>query len=488
MVKLSSVLALVLACLAAGSARAAEFGANDDTGKFLAGSSGGFYAGMASVGLKTNVITLRWDPALPDAIPDRMELDAALPKAQEAGVRIVFALYGARPTVFTDEGAAPEDFAAWVTLVATTYPQVTEYVIGNEPNQPRFWRPQFDWDGQQASAAAFGPVLAASYDALKAIDPAITVVGLGLSPRGNDRPNARDNVSTSPVRFLKALGDWYRLSGRRLPLMDALGFHPYPSSNRDGLERGYVWPNAGVADLGRIKLAIWDAFAKTPQPTTANGLKLYLDELGWQVDTQASAAYTGWENVAVTDEITQARIYGRLVRLLACDPSVAAVNLFGFRDQSDRFGFQAGLQRADGTPRPAAGAVAAALEETGGACLGELKGWRVTRGVVGASVSFAGAGFTATAREEATYRAGLFRAGTASTRIERELTSRRSSLSTKTGLLRANRWPRVTLSTRVLRPGRYVLAVRLVAWANPKRASVFVSRPLAVARPVRQRP
>ena len=166
--------------------------------------------------------------------------------------------------------------------------------------------------------------------------------------------------------------------------------------------------------------------------------------------------------------------------MLVCDPSIADVNLFGFRDETDRLGFQAGLLRADGTPRPAAAAVEAAIQQTAGGCLGELKGWRVTRGVVGASVTFSGAGFTASAREESTYTAGLFRAGTTTSRIERELSARRSSLVTKTGLLRANRVPRVTLSTRVLRPGRYVLGIRLAAWANPKRASVFLGRPLTV--------
>jgi hypothetical protein len=478
-----AVLLLLVASLAAGTARAAEFGANDDTGKFLGDASGSFFTDMAALGLRTNVVTLRWDPQSPDAIPDRERLDAALPLAEAAGVRVVFAVYGARPTVFTDEGATPEQFAAWLDLVARTYPQVTRYVVGNEPNQPRFWRPQFDELGAQASAAAFGPVLAAAYDALKAVDPAISVVGIGLSPRGNDRPNAFENVSTSPVRFLKALGEWYRASGRRLPLMDALSFHPYPSSNRDGIDRGYVWPNAGIADLGRIKLAIWDAFAKTGQPTTANGLELSLDELGWQVGTDAVAGYTGWENVPVTDEGTQARIYGELVRLLACDPSVADVNLFGFRDEPDRTGFQAGLVRADGTVRPAAESVRRALEDTAGGCPGELHGWRVTRGVVGAAVTFAGRGFTVTAREQAIYRAGLFRAGTASTRIERVLTARPASLETKQGLVRANRFPTVWLPTRRLAPGRYVLAVRLTAWANPARAKVFLSRSLVVPPP-----
>jgi hypothetical protein len=121
---------------------------------------------------------------------------------------------------------------------------VRQYVVGNEPNQPAFFRPQFA-KGKQASARRFGPYLAAGYDALKAVDPAITVVGVGLSPRGNDRPAARSNVSTSPVRFLAALGAWYRASKRTRPLMDGFSFHPYPNRATDPLERGYPWPNAG---------------------------------------------------------------------------------------------------------------------------------------------------------------------------------------------------------------------------------------------------
>ena len=103
-------------------------------------------------------------------------------------------------------------------------------------------------------------------------DPAIQVVGIGLSPRGNDKPKAKSNVSTSPVRFLRALGAWYRASGRTRPLMDSFSFHPYPNRATDPLDRGYGWPNAGFVNLDRIKLALWDAFNGTAQPTTLNGL------------------------------------------------------------------------------------------------------------------------------------------------------------------------------------------------------------------------
>ena len=85
----------------------------------------------------------------------------------------------------------------------------------NEPNQPAFMRPQFKPAGANASAARAGAFLAAGYDALKAVDPAIKVIGLGLSPRGNDTPSAPSNVSTSPVRFLAALGAWYARAAAR---------------------------------------------------------------------------------------------------------------------------------------------------------------------------------------------------------------------------------------------------------------------------------
>lgn len=71
-------------------------------------------------------------------------------------------------------------------------------IVGNEPNQPRFWQPQFDSGGHGVSGAAYEALLARGYDALKEVDPTINVIGVGLSPRGGDNPRASGNVSTSP--------------------------------------------------------------------------------------------------------------------------------------------------------------------------------------------------------------------------------------------------------------------------------------------------
>jgi hypothetical protein len=396
---LAAASALVAALLVgATAASAADIGANDDTAKHSADGGAGVYGEMAALGLRQTVIGVRFKPSEPIVIQDKQLLDAVIPNAMAAGVRVVIAVYPYPPREVEAGLGSPSLFGSYAAAVASIYPQVKQFVIGNEPNQPAFWRPQFGSTGANSSAAAFGPYLAAAYDALKSVDPALSVVGVGLSPRGNDRPDARNNISTSPVRFLRALGAWYRASRRDRPLMDAFSFHPYPNQATDSLDRGYAWPNAGFVNLDRIKQALWDAFHDTAQPTTLEGLKLHLDELGWQVDTKGRLGYSGLENVPVTDELNQAGIYGELIRGAACDPDIAEVSFFGFRDDGLRTGFQAALQRADGSSRPSAEAVRTAIAETAGGCAGETTEWQPGADVIGAQVAVGAAASEVKAR------------------------------------------------------------------------------------------
>jgi hypothetical protein len=390
--------ALVAALLTGASiAAAADVGANDDSAKFSDDAGAALYARMSALGLRQTVIGVRFVPSEAMIIQDKKLLDRAIDSATGAGLRVVLAVYPYPPREIDAGLGSPTLFASYVGVLASIYPQVRQFVIGNEPNQPAFWRAQFDAAGNNISARNFGPYLAAAYDTLKSVDPEITVVGVGLSPRGNDRPTARNNISTSPVRFLRALGAWYRSSGRSLPLMDAFSFHPYPNEATDPLERGYAWPNAGFANLDRLKQALWDAFDGTAQPTTLDGLTLHLDEVGWQVDTAGRTGYRGLENVPVTDEVTQAAIYGQIIREAACDPDVGSLSFFGFRDDGLRKGFQAGLERADGSSRPAAAVVQQAAAESS-TCAGEPHVWSPEIDVLGASVAVGGAGTEVTAR------------------------------------------------------------------------------------------
>ncbi len=146
-----------------------------------------------------------------------------------------------------------------------------------------------------------------------------------------------------------------------------------------------------------MKQALWDAFNGTAQPTTVDGLKLHLDEVGWQVDTAGRLGYRGLENVPVTDEITQAAIYGQLISEAACDPDVASLSFFGFRDDGLRTGFQAGLERADGT-RAAVGRRGAVPRFADG-CAGRASAPGLPEiDVLGAKVAVGGRGPEVTAR------------------------------------------------------------------------------------------
>lgn len=469
---------LVVALCGTGRAGAADVGANDDTGKFAADGGVAFYAQMAALGLRQAVVTVRWHPSDPLALAERPLLDLTVSAARAAGLEVVLATYPYPPREVQAGLARPEAFGAWLGELARRYVEVRQFVVGNEPNQPAFWRPQLS-SGAQLSARAFGPLLAAGYDALKSVDPTLTVVGVGLSPRGNDRPSAKSNVSTSPVRFLAALGAWYRSSGRTEPLMDGLSFHPYPNAATDPLDRGYPWPNAGFVNLDRIKQAVWDAFAGTPQPTTVDGLKLYLDEVGWQVDTTGRDGYVGTENVPVTTEEAQARAYGELVRRAACDPDIAQVNVFGFRDDALRTGFQAGLVRIDGSARPSADAVREAI--AGAPCLaGAVASWRPARSVAGARpvvrVSPTGVRVDLTAAEAASARVCLLPGTHTASGARRVLAAHGArTVACTSATVAQNRWTRVQLSRTA---GRHTVAVRLAAETNPARATTAI-------RPVR---
>ena len=471
----------------AGAAQAIDFGATDDTGKYLGAESAPYFETMQRVGLSVNTMTLHYDPVRRIESSEASAVQRALPVAGRLGVRVTLRLYPARPTSLAGDAASAKRFAAWVAGIARRYPAVRTFVIGNEPNQPRFWQPQFDRTGRQLSAPAAGRILAAVYDALKRVDPEITVVGLGLSSRGNDRPFARSNASTSPVRFLAALGTWYRRSGRDRPLMDALAFHPYPNSNTEPLAKGYEWPNVGIVDLARLKLALWDAFHGTAQPTPADGLPLVLNEIAWQVDTSGNEAYTGEERVAVTTEERQAQVYGEIVRRAACDPGVGGLSFFSFFDQRERDGMQGGLFRVDGTPRPSAATVTAAIARGNRGC-GASRAWKPPAGVVGGKVFFADRWrsncygtqgdkrLCLTVGENARYRIGAFPAGTPRAEIARRLL--RGPEALLRGSVKAYGKPSFSFAPPAA-AGPWVIAVRLAAASNPGRATLVVSRPLA---------
>jgi hypothetical protein len=491
----------VLACAAAGAARAGlDVGLTEDAGK--TGDGGvSFFATLDDVGLTVNRVSINWDAANPTTIGGEAELAAWLPQAQAAGTRIIFAVAPLDAHGLTATPGAKTQFAAFVGQLARTFPSVKDYVIGNEPNQPRFWAPQYSDTGTPLAAAQYLPVLAASYDALKAVDPTINVIGVGLSPRGNDQPFGKSNRSRSPVRFLHDLGVAYRATHRTKPLMDELAFHPYPQPQQGPPSVRYAWPTAGLANLDRIKQAVWDAFNGTAQPTFAETgkaatkpLRFDLDEVGWQVAPlpALAAMYTGVETAGtrLISEQDQATYYGQTITLAECDPTVRMLSFFHLTDETDLDRWQSGLERADGSHRPSYDTVKQTIAQTHGNCQSAPAAWRHATGVILPVVAWGSLkpqprkrtrwSFAAGAGEEAGFQAGLFKAGPSKTVLGKRLaTGRPKPLLASRGLIEAAS-RLVYLPSRRLKPGVYVYAIRMTATMNPSRATVFVSRPFRV--------
>ena len=151
------LVAFTLALLSgATAASAADVGANDDAAKFAGDGGASMYADMTAVGLRQTVIGVRFKPSEAMLIQDKQLLDRAIPNALGAGLHVVLAIYPYPPREIEAGVGSPAAFGAYVSTVARAYPQVRQFVIGNEPNQPAFWRPQFRKSGANASAAAFG--------------------------------------------------------------------------------------------------------------------------------------------------------------------------------------------------------------------------------------------------------------------------------------------------------------------------------------------
>jgi hypothetical protein len=392
MKRIFAAFACVVGALAiAGPAFAGvSVGVNDDAGKYSNGDAQ-FWQTMKQNGLKQNAVTVLWDETQPTAILEQSFLDKSLPAAQAAGIKVVFDVYPMHSQAFTKNGATPAQFGDFLKKLAQRYPQVTEYVVMNECNQTRFVNPQFDANGANQSAAICGSALAAGYDALKSVNPNIFVWGVGLSPRGNDNASAVSNVSTSPVKFLAALGAWYKASGRSQPLMDGFDFHPYPIPQSLPFATGYAdTDNAAVSNLPRIYQAFYDAFKGGSQKTIGpGGLPVSLNEVGVQTDNTGKSGYSGTEvsgdaNGGVrgdtATEAFQSSWYLQMLNYVACDPNIKAVNIFHLVDESDLGGWQSGLYFVGYQAKQSASAVSQWISQTSGNCTGASKAWTPSGG------------------------------------------------------------------------------------------------------------
>src|SRR5262249_27604243 len=202
--------------------------------------------------------TLQWtsgETALTTA--DRAGIGNAVSAA--SSFRIVLSVYGAAGSDVPVDGTARNAYCSYVADALGRDPSIRDVRIWNEPNKRLFWNAART--GQADAPAQYAALLATCYDSLHASVPGVNVIGLALSSTGND--NA---TSSSPGAFIRGVGDAYRASGRAAPLMDTVGFHPYPLSSS---ERPWVQhigeKTIAEGDWNKLMYNLWLAFNGTGQ-------------------------------------------------------------------------------------------------------------------------------------------------------------------------------------------------------------------------------
>jgi hypothetical protein len=245
-------------------------------------------------------------------------------------------------------------FAAYAAALARAFPQIRDFVVGNEPNLNTFWMPQFGPGGKDVAATAYLDLLARTYDALKAVSPRIQVIGGALAPRGSDRPKLKRDTH-SPTQFINDLGAAYKASGRSRPVMDAFAMHPYMrTSDLSPTDTHSESTTITIGDYGKLATLLTRAFAGTRQQ--GRGLPIYYTEFGVQtrVPEAHRHAYTDFKSAAAADAVdpqTQALYYEEALELAACQPTVRGLFVFHTFDEADLAGWQSGLYYADRKPK-----------------------------------------------------------------------------------------------------------------------------------------
>ncbi len=520
---LAALLAVTaLSVVAGANADPLRYGIADDWPKFH--PCGDIWWQSANdIGYHDLRMTVQWDGS--QTIPSQAEIQAAVDCALLNNTRPILAVYPARPSLIGSNAGAQSAFASFVAKVGLTFPRVTNIVVGNEPNVNRFWQPQYT-GGQDAAGRDYEHTLAKSYDALKAVRPNAIVWGPATSSRGNDNANASSNPSHSPVWFIKDMGDAYKASGRTKPIFDEFDMHPYPPiQDTDPYSKSFQWPQAGAANLDRIKQALWDAFHGTGQPVVTEqpggkmtqfaapqALPMNLDEVGSQTVVNGhEGAYTDPpESISPISEALQAQYHTQLMEIAACDPAVRALLFFDLIDEADLHnGFQSGNLYADLTHKQSYGAIKNKIATAQGECQGGVAGisqaWAHTEQVVGPLAFFGGGGagsqpagqplnhqywaFNVTASEDASYKAALLQVGPGGANAgaaARALSSAKSGpavVGSTSGQLRAYYKPLVKFTAQTLPAGYYVYAIKLSAAVNPHRTSMLVSKAFKVGKP-----
>jgi hypothetical protein len=362
---------LALALVPAAHASTSMFvGAAEDAGRGDLGWATSKMELAKAAGFGAVRLTSIWAPGL--RAPSDGELFALQGAAQAAdltGIRILITVMPFGSSTVPLNAKARADFAAYAASLVRDLPTVHDYIVGNEPNINRYWLPQFGPGSADAAANAYEAMLASSYDAMKAVDPNVNVIGGSVSPRGGDDPTS-SRQTHSPTTFIPDIGRAYRASGRSRPIMDMFAFHPYGESSR--IAPTFRHPSSttiGLGDYDKLVALLGRAFDGTAQK--GSRMPIIYDEYGVQsqIPGRKVAVYTNLNVPSGRDavpESTQADYYRQAILMAACQPNVAGLLIFHVTDENDLDRWQSGVYYADDTPKSTLAPVREAIQSVAG--------------------------------------------------------------------------------------------------------------------------
>lgn len=269
------------------------------------------------------------------------------------GIQPIVAIYNTSSSSTPADDVSRARFVQFTRSVVAGLPWVTTFIVGNEPNSNVYWLPQFDTSGTDVAAAAYEQLLAASYDAIKALRPTATVVGGALDSRGPDDP-AGVRQAHSPTMFIRDLGAAYRASGRTTPIMDVFDEHVYADNSSLPPSMPHTaGTTIAEGDYEKLVSLLGAAFDGTAQ--RGSKLPILYGEFGVEtvIPSAKAGAYSGVEppSSGTVDEDTQARYYEEALKLALCQPNVIGILVFHVVDERALAAWQSGPFYADGTPK-----------------------------------------------------------------------------------------------------------------------------------------
>ena len=143
---LAAATTILVTTLVAGAAlaSAAGVGANDDSAKHAPDGGVAMYEKMRALGPRAGRDRRPLQAERGDRRPGQAAARPGNPERARRRPPGRARRYPFPPREVKAGLGSPSLFGSYVGALASIYPQVRQFVIGNEPNQPVFWQPQFD--------------------------------------------------------------------------------------------------------------------------------------------------------------------------------------------------------------------------------------------------------------------------------------------------------------------------------------------------------